>query len=90
MSTLLPKNRQANRAAKRFEIWKFYEGPPLTTPWGTTVTEGDRCLHDTVEQYDDELTARVRVAILNEGLAKKKYFLAEQVEEGSWVEVDDD
>jgi hypothetical protein len=42
-----------------------------------------------VEEYNDEFTARVRVAVLNEGLAKKKYTLDEQVEEGLWEEVDD-
>jgi hypothetical protein len=34
----------------------------------------------------------VRVAVLNEGLAKKKYFLHERVgdpEDEEWVEVDD-
>jgi hypothetical protein len=75
-------------SGKRFEISKLYEGPPITTPWGSTA-EG---LHETVERYDDELTARVRVAVLNEGLAKKKYFLHECVdpENDEWVEVDDE
>jgi hypothetical protein len=40
-----------------------------------------------------EFTARVRVAILNEGLAEKKYILSECVdpENDEWVvEIDDD
>ena len=74
-------------SGKRFQIRKLYEGPPVTTPWGIA-----KWLWQTVERYDDELTARVRVAVLNEGLAKKKYFLDECVDpEGEeWVEVDDD
>jgi hypothetical protein len=64
-------------------ISKPYEGPPYETPWGMT-TAG----YETVEEYDDECTARVRCAILNHGLAKKKYILDEQVEEGMWEEVD--
>jgi hypothetical protein len=50
-------------------------------------------LYDTVEEYDDELTARVRVAVLNEGRGKKgKYLLHECVdaENEEWVEVDDE
>jgi hypothetical protein len=76
-------------SGKRFEISKLYEGPPVTAPWGGIITKG---LHKTVERYDDELTARVRVAVLNEGLAKKKYFLNECVdpENDDWVEVKDD
>jgi hypothetical protein len=75
---------------KRFEISKLYEGPPVTTPWGTCTAE-ESGLHEVVERYDDELTARVRFAILNEGLAKKKYFLNECVdaEDDLWVEIDD-
>ena len=74
-------------SGKRFEISKLYEGPPISTPWGTA-----KGLYETVERYDDELTARVRVAVLNEGLAKKKYFLNECVdpENDEWVKVDDD
>jgi hypothetical protein len=71
---------------KRFSIWKPYEGPLYETLWGTMTTAGD----EIVEQYDDEYTARVRVAILNHGLAKKKYTLLEQVEEGLWQDVDTD
>jgi hypothetical protein len=71
---------------KRFEISKPYEGPPIETPWGMASTG----LHTTVEQYDDEFTARVRVAILNHGLVKKMYTLHEQVDEGLWEEVDTD
>jgi hypothetical protein len=73
---------------KRFEISKLYEGPPVPMPWGGTAAKG---LHETVERYDDELTARVRVAVLNEGLAKKKFFLHECIdpETDEWVKVDD-
>jgi hypothetical protein len=70
---------------KRFTISKPYEGPPvITTPEGVELTGG----YVLVEEYDDEYTARVRVAILNHGLIKKKYILDEQVEEGLWEEVD--
>jgi hypothetical protein len=75
-------------SGKRFEISKLYQGPPLTTPWGG-IAEG---IYETVEQYNDELTARVRVAVLNEGLAQKKYFLngCTDAENDVWTEVDDD
>lgn len=73
---------------KRFEIWKFYEGPPVNTAWGTTVTEADRVLHTTVEEYNHAATALARVMILNEGLAEKKYFLSEQIDEDVWVDVE--
>lgn len=71
---------------KRFTISKAYEGPPIIMPSGK-VASG---LFQLVEQYDDELTARVRVALLNEGLPQKKYILEEQVGEGEWVEVEND
>jgi hypothetical protein len=71
---------------KRFAISKPYEGPPVMTPWGTECAGG----LETVEEYDSELTARVRVAVLNHGLAKKVFTLDEQVEEGLWEEVDTD
>ncbi len=71
---------------KRFAISKPYEGSPgETTPWGTPLPKTG--LIETVEEYDDEFTARVRVAILNHGLAEKKYTLHE-VDEGLWQEVD--
>jgi hypothetical protein len=78
-------------AEKRFVIHKDYEGPPVefrARGGVVTVTEGQG-LVSTVEQYDDEFTARVRVAVLNHGLKKKKYTLWEQVEEGDFVEVED-
>jgi hypothetical protein len=73
---------------KRFDISKLYEGPPVLMPSGTVATG----LHETVEQYDDEFTARVRVAILNHGLAEKKYTLHECIdpENDNWIEVDTD
>jgi hypothetical protein len=73
-------------SGKRFTISKPYEGPPIPTPWGEFGGG-----YEIVEEYDDELTARVRVAILNEGLPKKKYVLEKCVdaENGEWVEVDD-
>jgi hypothetical protein len=73
---------------KRFVIFEKYEGPPFETVYGT-VTEESGVVTE-VEEYDDEFTARVRVAILNHGLAKKKYMLEEQVEEGLFQEVDTD
>ena len=70
---------------KRFSISKPYEGPPVEAPWGGKA-EG---LYETVEEYDDEYTARVRVAVLNEGLGEKKYRLDERVDdEDTYVEVD--
>jgi hypothetical protein len=72
-------------STKRFVIQAPYEGPPIETRWGFMAGGG----HVEVEKYDDEFTARVRVAVLNHGLKKKKYTLWEQVEDGDFVEVDD-
>jgi hypothetical protein len=72
---------------KRFEISKPYEGPPLEAPWGGTAED----MYESVEEYDDEFTARVRVAILNEGLAQKKYRLHQCIdpENEIWEEIED-
>jgi hypothetical protein len=59
---------------KRFLITKPYDDSEDTTA-GVVM-----------EQYDDEYTARVRVAILN--LAEKKFTLNEQTEEGDYLEID--
>jgi hypothetical protein len=69
---------------KRFSISKPYDGPPVKTPWGELG--GGRVR---VEEYDDETTARVRVAVLNHGLAEKVFRLDKCVdqEEGIWEEL---
>lgn len=73
---------------KRFSIGKMKEGGPWETEEFGTIPAGT--VYEPVEEYDDEYTARVRLAILSHGLPEpqQQYMLEEQVEEGVWEEVE--
>ena len=90
----MTSNSTKSPLRKRFDISKPYDGPPFIAPWGDGKEEvTGEGLYETVERYDDELTARVRVAVLNQGRGKKgKYLLHECVdpENDEWIEVDDE
>jgi predicted DNA-binding transcriptional regulator AlpA len=53
---------------KRFTISKPYEGPPFELLGEVGWHEGGYIL---LQEYDDEHTARVRVGVLNHGLARQ-------------------
>jgi hypothetical protein len=73
---------------KRFTISKPYEGDEIIdTPWGKAPAKG---MYQVVEEYDDEYTARVRVAVLNHGLPEKKFILEEDVGDNTFEMVDTD